>query len=143
MQILVSHSIGEGQIMELLYGMEEEEVPFTVQRLKEDTAIQLGYQAACSSRLGVGIGVGSDYSVILHYEKLLKEEPLFQMNILDHSLSLRALGANAARLVKGMPFKELDIKEPPIQNDRLPEKQESITKNRIASIIRRVLSEAE
>lgn len=127
--------IEDREIEQLLYGLEEEAVPFEIHKGDNETAINLSYQAAYTSKLGVGVGMGKDQLAVLHYEKLKKEAPIFQMNIQDKSLSLRALGVNAARLVKGMPFKELEMKEQPLQSNS------QITKEKITEIVKKVLSE--
>lgn len=93
------------RIEQLLFGMEEESVPYFIEAQDERTAQELGYKAAGSSNLDVGIGVGEDETVVLHYSKLKKEEPLFQISPPYGRAKLRAMGANAARLVKGVPFK--------------------------------------
>lgn len=93
--------------LQLMFGMEEEGVPCFIEAHEEKTALELGYKAAESSSLDVGIGIGEDETVILHYAKLKREEPLFQINLCGDKARLRALGANAARLVKGVPFKSI------------------------------------
>jgi len=45
--------------------------------------------------------------VVVHYKNLHAEQPLFTVTR-DSADRLRRLGANAARLVKGVPFKTLD-----------------------------------
>ena len=140
--VMVSPTINKARVKQLFYGMEEEEVPFLVTNENNDTAINLAYEAAGRSRLGVGVGIGSDQLAVLHYEKLKKDKPLYQINLMDTSLSLRALGTNAARLVKGIPFKELEIKKPVVQMNQV-EYEETPSKEKIISIIKKVLSEME
>lgn len=97
---------------ELLSGMEEEGVPCLVAEREESAALELAYKAAESSNLSVGVGIGADETVVLHYIKLKPEEPLFSVSLQSGKTSLRMLGANAARLVKGVPFKSLtDMEE--------------------------------
>lgn len=93
---------------DLKWGIEEEGIPFEIKNIEEESAIVLGYEAAKNSRLDVGIGIGSDRSVVLHYVKLKEDSPLFEVNIKSSDICLRALGSNAARLVKRMPFKRLE-----------------------------------
>lgn len=102
-----SPAIEPASYEQLLLGMEEEGVPYLRQAREEGSALHLGYLAAEQSRLGVGIGIGADGSIVLHYIKLKPDHPLFQI-YLRETLKLRAIGANAARLVKGVPFKELE-----------------------------------
>ncbi|MCR2044079.1 glycerol dehydratase reactivase beta/small subunit family protein [Anaerosalibacter massiliensis] len=102
---------------QLLWGIEEEGLPYNIESKPLENSIELGYSAAEDSKLNVGIGIGKDGNIIVHYQKLNKEEPLFSLNIKDEHHNLRKLGANAARLIKGIAFKsfsddaEIDEKE--------------------------------
>jgi len=90
----------------LLYGMEEEEIPFEIFEL--DSGYDLchaAYQAAVESSLSVGVAM-DQHSVILHYKSLPEQEPLFKVSTNDLAEVMK-LGTNAARLVKGIPFKPL------------------------------------
>ncbi|WP_373842344.1 glycerol dehydratase reactivase beta/small subunit family protein [Limosilactobacillus sp.] len=89
----------------LLNGIEEEQIPVSTRSISVDDVVSRAYQAALSSRLDVGIAYdGNRY--IVHYKNLPEKKPLFDFNI-DDNVNLRILGANAARLVKGIPFKKL------------------------------------
>lgn len=89
----------------LLNGIEEEQVPVSTRSISVNDVVGRAYQAALSSRLDVGIAYdGNRY--IVHYKNLPEDKPLFDFNI-DDNVKLRILGANAARLVKGIPFKKL------------------------------------
>ena len=87
-------------LRQLQYGMEEEGIPWEAAAGTGD-ALSLAWEAARSSRLEVGIGLDRQ-ALVLHYSKLEREQPLFRME------TVRALGANAARLVKKLPLKALD-----------------------------------
>lgn len=91
-------------ITELTVGIEEEGIPYSVE-VREDTALNNAYHASRDSRLGTGIGVSDE--VIIHYEKLKKEAPLFRKDTAEKEISFRNLGCNAARLVKRVPFKSI------------------------------------
>ncbi len=99
-----SSSVGEDQIKSILYGIEEEGIPFDVVAESKQDAVALAYDASINSRLGVGVGVGKD-DIVLHYEKLNPTEPIFCVSR-KKAVNHRILGANAARLVKKMPFKD-------------------------------------
>ncbi len=90
----------------LLCGMEEEGIPFEIEPADGNSASALAYAASSESRLGVGLGV-SKSEIALHYEKLTQGAPLFLIPAEAGAARLRALGANAARLVKKLPFKPL------------------------------------
>lgn len=87
----------------ILYGIEEEQIPFQFEQSDLDTAVERAYRAALSSRLSVGISFDNN-QIVIHYKNLRPEHPLFSERIGDET-ELRRMGANAARLVKGVPFK--------------------------------------
>lgn len=93
---------------DLLLGIEEEGIPYEMKASDEESVVELGYKAAQDSRLDVGLGISHGGFVVLHYVKLNRDKPLFKININLEGKKLRALGSNAARLVKGMPFKNLE-----------------------------------
>ena len=70
----------EEKIRTLLNGIEEEGIPYRL--ISEDTAdiLALSYEACASSILGVGMGVNRE-EIVLHYNKLHKQQPLFRINI--------------------------------------------------------------
>ena len=68
-------------IKEILLGIEEEGIP--------------------------GIGIDNNY-IVLHYNKLKEESPIFKIKFISEDKQKRSLGANAARLVTRMPFKEIE-----------------------------------
>jgi hypothetical protein len=97
-------------LRDLLCGAEEEGVPCEVSvfveagAIGEGEAVALAHKAAEASVLDVGLGLDSAGMAAAHYNKLSADKPLFTLNYRLDSDSLRSLGANAARLVKGMPF---------------------------------------
>lgn len=117
----------------LLHGIEEEGVPVFLKESREGAAFELGYQAALDSSLGVGIGIGADDRIILHHSKLMKDRPLFQINQKE-AHKQRTLGANAARLVKGIPFKISSEEE-----EHTTASEEMSSKEEIAAIVEIVI----
>lgn len=93
-------------LRQLQYGMEEEGIPWEAEAGAGD-ALSLAWEAAQGSRLEVGIGL-DEQDLILHYSKLERAQPLFRISIRSGREQIRALGANAARLVKKLPLKALD-----------------------------------
>lgn len=89
----------------VFFGIEEEGIPYEAVNSEERNSVKLAYNAALTSRLDVGLGIGVDGSIIMHYAKLKENSPLFKSNFRAEESELRMFGANAARLVKGMPFK--------------------------------------
>jgi len=134
-------------IQHLLWGMEEEGVPGSIKAMEEDSGVSLGYNAALQSNLEVGIGVGKDEKIVLHYNKLPPTEPLFILDDISSTNLLRSLGTNAARLVKGVPFKSLDPKdniETPMEtpvNTLIGKEDELVYKeDQVENIIKEVLN---
>ncbi|WP_255556759.1 glycerol dehydratase reactivase beta/small subunit family protein [Sodalis sp. dw_96] len=93
---------------QLLLGMEEEGIPFVINdRDHQDMPLaDRAHLASSVSPLAVGIAVGME-DIVVHDPHLPVSRPLF---VLTHYPSrtaeeIRRLGCNAARLVKGLPFK--------------------------------------
>lgn len=93
------------ELNSILLGIEEEGLPYEVRKSDINTANSIAYNAALDSRLEVGIGIDQSGNVALHYAKLKEDSPLFSCCIKSGENQLRSMGANAARLVKGIPFK--------------------------------------
>lgn len=92
----------------LFNGIEEEQIPSATREINVADVVSRAYQAALSSRLAVGIANDGN-RFIVHYKNLKEDKPLFDEVITDPQ-QLRDLGANAARLVKGIPFKGITYK---------------------------------
>lgn len=90
---------------DVLFGIEEEGIPYEVKEQEGLDFLELGYKAAQDSRLAVGIGIHLSGKITLTFNKLKKEEPLFTADLNSEENTLRNLGANAGRLVKGIAFK--------------------------------------
>lgn len=103
-KIFYSGMLDESLYRPILLGIEEEGVPYVIERLERSDALQLSIEACTESVLGVGVGMTSK-EVILHFNKLPEESPLFKIPATSGEVALRTLGANAARLVKKLPFK--------------------------------------
>lgn len=105
-KIFYQEGLAESALRELLFGLEEEGIPWVAEPSTEDSAVKLAFAASTASRLGVGLGV-NNREAVLHYEKLSETEPLFRLPADAPPARKRSLGANAARLVKKLPFKPL------------------------------------
>lgn len=90
---------------DILFGIEEEGIPYEMKEKKELDPFKLGYKAAQDSKLSVGIGIHLSGKIILTFNKLKEKEALFISSLDLGETSLRNLGANAGRLVKGIAFK--------------------------------------
>ncbi|WP_129114732.1 glycerol dehydratase reactivase beta/small subunit family protein [Halegenticoccus tardaugens] len=87
------------------YGLEEESVPWALRESSAD-AVTAAYEAADASRLRVGVGVSSAGEVVLHHRRLPEREPLTRVADATPG-DARAIGSNAARLVKRLPLRPL------------------------------------
>lgn len=121
----------------LLYGIEEEGLPFFLEEKQESETLKLSFQAASDSNLGVGIGIGDDDQIILHYTKLAKDHPLFQINQKEIDKQ-RIIGANAARMVKGISFKSFDE-----DNEAKEIPKDKLSKQDIVTIVEMVLEKLD
>jgi len=104
--LLVCEPVPAEMMDYILWGLEEEGIPAEIQNQRQGSARQLGKRAAMNSRLNVGIGLdGPAKSAVLHHRDLPDDEPLFEYGAKEFNiLTLRRLGANAARLAKGDPL---------------------------------------
>lgn len=92
---------------QVLYGIEEEGIPYILEK-KDLSAYkdvkEASYNAAVSSKLSVGIAADNDY-IAVHYANLNENTPLFLYSMKSVSMqNMRNVGANSARLVKGIYF---------------------------------------
>lgn len=97
---------GPGQrdcLREIGAGMEEEGVPYRTETACEGGARELAFAAALASGLDVGVGVDADGNVCVHHAKLPPGAPA----LAGPASSGRVMGQNAARLVTGIPFKNV------------------------------------
>ncbi|GAB6137069.1 glycerol dehydratase reactivase beta/small subunit family protein [Halanaerobaculum tunisiense] len=97
-------------VAQIGYGIEEEGIPFRVCLQQDNNIEKLAYYAAQKSSLGVGVGVGSGERVILQMKKLKQDSPVFD-KIINKNSQAKKMGSNAARMVKGLPFKSFATEE--------------------------------
>jgi hypothetical protein len=92
-------------LKEVLAGIEEEGVLFEVTGSTEPSCEELALEGAAMSSLGVGIGIFEGV-VCVQVSKMPPGNMLFRGSLKKGS-KMRNIGANAARYIKGIPFKEL------------------------------------
>lgn len=90
---------------EVLLGIEEEGIPFHIQQIPSGEVIDSAWQAARQSPLLVGIACDRE-KLIVHYKNLPASAPLFTLMYQQDNHARRSIDNNAARLVKGIPFRE-------------------------------------
>lgn len=95
--------IGEDVLKPVLYGIEEEGLPVVIEA-HSGTHMDLADLASRNSALSVGIGV-DEQAIVLTYKNILAHQFIYRLTgYAQYPDSLRTLGVNAARLVKGNPF---------------------------------------
>jgi len=104
--ILKAQSMQKNRIEAVLWGIEEEGVPYEIRGivLAEPTT-ELAKKAAQNSALNVGIAMDQMGEIVLHHRDFPVGMPLFAFSagLLQPHL-LRRLGTNAGRLAKGQPL---------------------------------------
>lgn len=105
--VLTAHSAAaEAITREVLAGIEEEGVPYTVMAAADDaSAPELARRAAMRSPLQVGVGVGVSGIVCVHHDMLVDPLPELSSAGPSDGAAARMLGHNAARIVVGLPLK--------------------------------------
>lgn len=93
-------------IKQVLFGIEEEGIPCELEIMPLKDEVEAAFRASASSPLLVGVTLKNDHLVI-HYRNLPPDKPLFSEYRFEASTTeeKRNIGMNAARLVKGVPFK--------------------------------------
>lgn len=93
-------------IKQVLLGIEEEGIPCELEIMPLKDEVEAAFRASASSPLLVGVTLKNDHLVI-HYRNLPPDKPLFSEYRFEASTTeeKRNIGMNAARLVKGVPFK--------------------------------------
>ncbi|HFZ8993009.1 TPA: glycerol dehydratase reactivase beta/small subunit family protein [Citrobacter freundii] len=108
---IVIASVGDAIALwnDVLLGIEEEGIPFVIQTQTDRDVIHGAWQAARQSPLLVGIACDRE-TLVVHYKNLPPSAPLFTLMHHQDSHARRSTGNNAARLVKGIPFRDLNTK---------------------------------
>ncbi len=104
--ILRAQSVESSRIEPVLWGIEEEGVPYEVRGVVTDEpAAELAKKAAQNSALNVGIAMNEVGEIVLHHRDLPVGMPLFVFPAgVAQPQQLRRLGTNAGRLAKGQPL---------------------------------------
>ena len=89
---------------EVLWGIEEEGIPWRWQSSQEEDVTASAWRAAHHSALLVGIACDPQ-RLVIHYRNLPASAPLFTLMQQAEPQARRRAGSNAARLVKGIPFR--------------------------------------
>ncbi|MBP3039133.1 glycerol dehydratase reactivase beta/small subunit family protein [Bacillaceae bacterium Marseille-Q3522] len=106
--VKISESLPDQIYLPVLQGIEEESIPYRLEVSSINETVDEAYEASRASILSVGIAIGEN-EVVVHYKHLPVDKPLFAVRRVQTQTKelLRNLGVNAARLVKGVPFKKI------------------------------------
>ena len=136
--IVKARSVSAESFQPLLWGLEEEGVPYEVREAGVGSPAALAKQAADSSPLNVGISVGGRGEVILHHQDLPEETPLFEVTPgQGRPARLLHLGINAARLVKGQPLILGDEEDSNADSEEFP----AVSRDELKDLVDRILDE--
>lgn len=103
--VSISRRVARSLIEPVLWGIEEEGVPYELLDARNEVAAKLAKEAADGSALNVGIAIGESGEIVLHHRDLPAGRPLFALAADSLGIDeLRRLGTNAGRLVKGLPL---------------------------------------
>lgn len=103
--LIYAYQPNDAILKEACAGMEEEGLLYEVVSMEHSDLSKLAFESANASILGTGIGI-IEKSIELTIRSLPMGKCLY--HLIDPSrLEARNLGANAARAVKRVPFKEL------------------------------------
>ncbi len=101
--LYMNRTVTQDVLQPLLYGIEEEGLPVEYE-LRDGAYLQLADAASRTSALAVGIGI-DDEAIAITYKNIPSHQFIYRLrNYGQYPYSLRILGVNAARLVKGNPF---------------------------------------
>lgn len=98
--VIITEKPDNPALKEILAGIEEEGVPFQIELESNGDARNKALQGAEKSSLETGIGIGRNEVYVA-----LRNAVLYKASSNAYPEELRKLGANAARYVKGIPFK--------------------------------------
>ena len=99
--------VSQAVIQEISLGIEEEGLPYEWCALEDQGARAIAQSMSRASKLDIGIGIGKDGWIAIHHKQFPEGFYLFETQLTYIGDWLRAIGANGARLVKGIPFKEI------------------------------------
>lgn len=101
--LLAQREISQEALTHVLFGAEEEGVPITVSQTDSRDTFAIAHEAATQALLDIGIGI-SGHMAIITSRRLPQNRPYLITGFGVDTLADRAIGANAARLVKRTPL---------------------------------------
>lgn len=95
-------------ITEIGLGVEEEGVPYILTPSDQNDAMLIAKEMSMLSKLDIGIALDRSGNICVHHKMFPDDFYLFHVNINKRKVNLRHVGANSARLTKGVPFKKIN-----------------------------------
>lgn len=100
------------QVRALEVGAEEEGVPCRLMASSAQGGVAVAYEAAFSSRFGIGLGLDR-HEIVLHEMHMPAAQPVLRFELGQRAAAAcRAMGANAARLLVHRPLYMSPLPEP-------------------------------
>ncbi len=117
--VALMSGLGDNYFSWVAVGAEEEGVPCRLVTAQSSDPIEMAYQAAMSSRFGVGVGVSTN-TVVVHELHMPPHQPVITFESPAEFLNYcRLAGSNAARLIIRLPLRfELEAEMPVIKPKR-------------------------
>lgn len=101
--LFAQEALSETALSSVLHGAEEEGVPILVTKTTSTDTFGMALDAATQSHLDIGIGI-SGHMAVITTRRLPKSTPYLVTGFGVDAEADRAIGANAARLVKRTPL---------------------------------------
>lgn len=106
--VICQESGTDGRIVaQVEQGVEEEQMP-TYLINSSGNSLDLAQLAADSSLLGIGVGVDKKGVITISHFRMPPHRPVIQVSAHENPRAAKIIGANAARLFKGIPFLKID-----------------------------------
>ncbi|MGI6677711.1 MAG: glycerol dehydratase reactivase beta/small subunit family protein [Dehalobacterium sp.] len=99
--------VDEKIVAKVEQGVEEEQVPSHLID-SSGNSLDLAQLAADSSLLGVGVGIDKKGLLTISHFRMPANKPVIQVSAQENPNVGKIIGANAARLFKGIPFIKFD-----------------------------------
>lgn len=120
-------------------GAEEEGVPCSRLDGPGGSVAELAYEAAQSSRLNIGVGIGEGV-VALHEQHMPPARPVLVFEFeADPACACRRMGANAARMVVHRPLLMAAVPPDPVENTVTQTFPAELDPNTLARLVKTVI----
>jgi hypothetical protein len=148
--VAVAPGLDDNHFRFVAIGAEEDGVPCRLVSVAASNPVAMAYEAATSSRFGVGVGVSGN-AVVVHELHMPAHQPVITFDTGPDFLPFcRLAGSNAARLIIRLPFRFELEPDPPVaklRRARALERKKTDTEpdpalvKAIAKVVARIIQE--